>query len=144
LSEEEPEGGLMTSVFGGDASSEDVAGGNVRCRMETPPVEEGDGLGGVAGESGCECAGRNDGAELSGAVGDAVGTFVETGGEDGEATGATCSRGFVVVAVSSGGADGPPGWFDADFGEGGVRGISAVSRGTPVAGVEEESGGTGV
>ncbi len=112
----------MTSVFGGDVSSEDVEGGNVRCRMETPPVEEGDGLDGVAGKSGCECAGR----------------------EDGETTGATCSRGFVVVAVSSGGADGSPGWFDEDFGEGGVRGISAVSRGTPVAGVEEESGGTGV
>ncbi|MCP9446763.1 MAG: hypothetical protein NNA22_04230 [Nitrospira sp.] len=131
----------MTPGLGGDVSGEDVEGWNVRCRMETPFVEESDGLNGVAGESGCECAGRSDGAELSGAAGDAAGTWVETGGEDGEATGATCSRGF--VAVSSGGVDGPPGWFDADFGGGGVCGISAVLRETPVTGAEEESGGTG-
>lgn len=133
----------MTFAFGGDVSSEDVEGGNVRCRMETPPVEEGDGLDDVAGESGCECTGRNDGAELSGAVGDAVETFVWAGGEDGEETGVTCIRRFVAVEVSSTGLDGPPGGFDVAVDGEGIGGISAVLRGTPVAGVEEESGGTG-
>ncbi len=86
--------------------------------------------------------GRGDGAALSGAAVGAVGTFVGAGGEGGEAAGATCIRGFVAVETSSTGADGPHGGFDVAF-DGGVCGISAVLEGTPVAGVEEESGETG-
>ncbi|MCP9448459.1 MAG: hypothetical protein NNA21_00135 [Nitrospira sp.] len=136
----------MTSAFGGDMSSEDVEGGNVRCRVEASS-EESDGLDGMVGESGREGMGRGDGAALSGAAVGAVGTFVGAGGEGGEAAGATCIRGFVAVEMSStglAGLDGPPGGFDVDSGEGGVCGISAVSRGTPVADVEEESGATEV
>lgn len=86
--------------------------------------------------------GRGEGAALSEAAAGVVGTFVGAGDEDGEATGATRTCGFVAVEVSSTGADGPPGWFNVDFCGGGGGEISVVLRGTPVAGVEEESGGT--
>lgn len=48
---EEIEGGLLTSAFGEDVSSEDVEGGNVRRRVEASS-EEGDELDGMVGESG--------------------------------------------------------------------------------------------